>query len=488
MSANIGANFNRFFPGLTVLPKMTAELTGADGGSFRDPAARVYVSGDGRVFRGLGKEAASYLETLLSEPFFKQWMETGKVVRTSPAPPEREREIVSQGWSRAFEHEAVPFVSYPYEWTFSMLKDAALLQLDLLAGAMSGGWTFKDATPYNIQWVGSRPVFIDTASIVPRERGEPWLAYRQFCMLFLYPLMLKSHLGIDFNPILRAELDGITPPKAAAYFRGWKAFLPSVILHVLFPAMAENRIARAERDGAEAKKRVAKPRSEVVAAGLVDGVRRVVEGLKSPVRHSDWSHYSDTHSYEDDELEKKTAFVRRHACRVRRKTVWDLGANTGVFSRVCSESADLVVALDSDVDAVERLYLSPGGDNILPLVMNVANMSPGQGWAGKERKAFDMRGKPDLILGLALIHHLRVSAGLPVPLFLDWARSLECPMIVEFVGREDEMFVKMMANRKEKFEDYNQESFEKSLNERFKVSDSETLKGGKRKIYYVEPV
>lgn len=472
---------------------MTTDQLGADGGSFRDPAARVYLSADGRVFRGLGKEAASHFEALLSEPFFKRWVDDGKVVRTSPAPPERERELASRGWSRAFEHEPVPFVSYPYEWTFSMLKDAALLQLDLLAGAMSGGWTFKDATPYNIQWAGSRPVFIDIASIVPRERGEPWLAYRQFCMLFLYPLMLKSHLGIDFNPILRADLDGITPPRAAAYFRGWRALLPSVVSHVLFPAMIENRIARAGRKGAEAKKRTAKPRSETVAAGLVAGVRRVVEGLKSPARRSDWSHYSDTHSYEEGDFEKKTAFVRRHASRVRRKTVWDLGANTGVFSRVCAESADLVVALDSDADATERLYLSSrtisqGAGNILPLVMNVANMSPGQGWAGEERKAFDRRGRPDLVLCLALIHHLRVSAGLPAPLFLDWLRLLECPVIVEFVGREDEMFQKMMVNRKERFEDYNRESFEKSLSERFKVCDSETLKGGKRKIYYAEPV
>ena len=210
-------------------PRLWLSMSGivnADFGSFRDPVGRVYTTSDGRILRGLDKEATAHCNLLLQQSFFQKWAADGKVVETAVATDaDLSAFVLADGWAAVFEHTAIDFISYPYEWTFSMLKDAALLQLELLETSMKNGWTIKDATPYNIQWRGANPIFIDIPSFVPMKKPEPWLAYRQFCMLFLYPLMLKAHLDIDFNRFLRADLDGLAPTEAALFFSRLAAVL-----------------------------------------------------------------------------------------------------------------------------------------------------------------------------------------------------------------------------------------------------------------------
>lgn len=470
----------------------------ANSGSFRDPANRVYEidskysGGKMRILRGVSEDALTIYKQLSETAFYQKFLKAGNVVQTNLLAKDDEdaKAIMENGWVGVLEHDPVPFVTYPYEWTFSMLKDAALLQLHLIEKSLENGWILKDATPYNIQWINSQPVFIDVPSFEQWKKGEPWVGYRQFCSMFLTPLMLRAHLGIDHLPILRSYLDGIPPTEAAKYFTGMKRFKKGVLSHIIFPAKVENSIAKRERDDAPAQQRTPRGHSTAMVLGLVQGLTRLVHKLSVEIQHTDWSHYDKTHSYQEADFDLKKAFVVKHASSTQRGHVWDIGCNTGTFSRVVSEYCNHVISVDGDHDAVEQLYLAEKknrASNIQPLVMNLGNISPGQGWAGNERQAFDQRKKPDLVLCLALIHHLRLSANIPNLLFLKWLRSLEADVILEFVNREDEMVVKLLTNKKEQYEDYNLEQFTSEAERFFEIIDRESLKGGRREIFYLKP-
>ena len=466
----------------------------ADGGSFKDPAGRVYRVSEGadggRVLRGLNDAHAATMERLLCEPFFQRLAEEGHVVKTRLLEPEAHaaRLVLEEGWSAAVEHEAVDFVTYPYEWPFSMLKDAALLQLRLLETSVRNGWILKDATPFNIQWLEGRPVFIDVPSFVPWEDGEYWQGYRQFCSTFLTPLMLTAHLGIPFQPLLRSQLEGIPPEEASRYFYGLRRFKRGVLSHIWFPAKAERRARSKAHSSQPASPRRRQPETMLLA--LLDSLERLVDGLSYKLASSDWAQYSETHSYDAEEFERKKGFVERHTSERRPGLTWDLGANTGDFSRIAARHSGAVVAVDSDQDAVEMLYgevRGAGPRNVIPLVMDMSNLSPGQGWAGRERTAFDRRRSPDMVLCLALVHHMRVSANIPLSLFLEWLRSLDAAVIIEFVSRDDEMFHKLIENKREEYADYTQDNFEAEVTKRFSIGDRLVLKGGTREMFLIKP-
>jgi SAM-dependent methyltransferase len=227
-----------------------------------------------------------------------------------------------------------------------------------------------------------------------------------------------------------------------------------------------------------------------MVVGLVQSLARLVRKLDCGIQHTDWSQYDRTHSYQEADFEAKKDFVAKHVAGVERGCTWDIGCNTGTFSRLAGEKSDYVISLDGDHNAVEQLYLKEKknpNSKILPLVMNIANLSPGQGWAGLERLAFDQRQKPDLVLCLALIHHIRISANIPNRMFLQWLRSLQAEVILEFVNRDDEMMIKLLTNKKEQYADYNLEQFTAEAAQFFIIADRQPLKAGKREIFYLKP-
>ena len=469
------------------------------GGSFRDPANRVYrisqsgSSGGPRILRGVDAATLSNFEKLAETPFFKTLLDEKRVVRTSILSSTQDKlakDILAHGWSGVLEHETIPFVSYPYEWTFGMLKTAALLHLRILEDALENGWTLKDATPFNVQFIGCRPVFIDLPSFEPSVEGEPWVAYRQFCSCFLAPLMIRAYLGIDHLPLIRSYIDGIPPTEAVKYFKGLSRFRRGVMSHIVFPARVENRIASQERDDAPAKQRSASAHSKTMVIGLVQSLSRLVRSLSIDIDHTDWSDYDQTHSYEDVEHETKKAFVEKVVSARPTDFVWDIGCNTGTFSRIAAAHAHHVISVDGDHNAIEKLYQAERSNkdsNILPMVMNLANISPDQGWAGTERGAFDKREKPDIVLVLALVHHIRISANIPLDLFLAWLRKLDAEIVIEFVNRNDEMVVKLLTNKKEQYIDYNLDEFVGQVKKHFTIKSREQLKGGKREILHLIP-
>ncbi len=467
----------------------------ADGGSFRDPSGRVYrvedASGRPRVLRGLSARTAPTIERLLSEPFFEHLVADGHVAKTASLDADDPllSSVTREGWTAAVEHEPIPFETWPYEWPFTMLKDAALLQLELLTASIDNGWILKDATPYNIQWVGTRPVFIDVPSFLPRDHDEYWEGYRQFCSTYLTPLLITAHLGIPYQPLLRSSLEGIPPEEAARYFHGLRRFKRGVPSHIWFPATVEKRMRR--RSGTKDSPVSRRTQSKTSLLALLEDLRRLVSGLRFRAGEpSHWASYSETHSYRDDDFDQKMEFVEKHTSARRPGLLWDLGANTGDFSRVAARHSGLVISVDSDHEAVDLLYRSvrdAGGANIIPLVMDLANMSPGQGWAGRERAAFEDRRSPDMVLSLALVHHMRVSANIPLSLFVEWLRSLNAKAIVEFVGRDDEMFTELVRHKSEDYADYTAENFNAEVQKRFTVEDSISLKGGKRQLLLLHP-
>ncbi len=333
-----------------------AERPVADTGSFRDPTGRVYHLGS-RILRGLDEDSAANMGELIAEPFFKKLLADRAVVGTKIIGEKAEKAVRpadGHRWPRYLEHEPVAFVSYPYEWTFSMLRDAALLQLRIIETSLENGWTLKDASAYNIQWIGSRPIFIDVGSFEPWPKGEPWRGYQQFCAMFLTPLMLKAYLGLDHTNILRSRLDGVSAGEASKMLRGVSRYKKGVMSHIVFPAMVDRSIAKRERDAAPAKARSGKKHSKAMVIGLVQSMTRLVSGFKPNIAHTAWSHYDQTHTYQEADFDHKQAFVERHVGATRRPLIWDIGCNTGVFSKIAAAHADNVIAFDADHDAAEQ--------------------------------------------------------------------------------------------------------------------------------------
>ena len=455
-----------------------------DGGSFRDRESRVFYHDD-RVLRALSQPALDDWKALAASRCFGRSTSAGKIVPTREAAlPEG----LGPPWVAALEHERIPFLSYPYEWCFHMLRDAALLQLDLLLAALADDLILKDSSPYNFQWIGPRPVFIDVTSFERRTEGDPWVGYLQFCQLFLYPLMLTAHRGIPFRPWLRGAIDGITPEECNRVFSWRDRMRAGVFTDVYLQAALHARTAKVEGSLRRDLRKAGFKKQLIV--NNVRRLRRVVGKLSWQPRDSQWSSYAETSTYDADNREIKESFVARVAGSRRWPLVWDLGANTGTFSRIVSEYAETVVAFDADHLAVDRLYRAvreSGPTNILPLISNLADPSPALGWRHRERKALAERPSPDLALCLALVHHLAISANVPLSEVVGWLAGLETHLVIEFVTKDDAMVKRLLQNKDDIYDDYEIGNFEGLLEERFEIVARQTLHDGTRTLYYAVP-
>jgi len=384
-------------------------------------------------------------------------------------------------------HERIPVVTYPYEWSFEMLRDAARLQLDLVADALEEDLVTKDASAYNVQFVGARPTFIDVGSFERLRAGEPWYGYRQFHMHFLLPLMLQAHRGIAFQPLLRADVEGVNPVDARRMMSFWDLVSPrkkGTLLHVAGMARAEQ--ASSQRD-VKAELKASGMRKEVLVA-QIRNLRKLVEKIRDRRADTEWAHYSDRSHYTDADLQAKERFVASVAEAVKPSLAWDLGANDGHFSRLVAEQGAYVIAADGDHNAVDGLYRSlreSGDERILPMVLDLADPSPNRGWRGRERLAFGERSRPELVLALALIHHLVISRNVPMQEFVDFLADAGADLVVELPTREDPMVQGLLRNKREGIhDDYTVETFEAALARRFDVRRREELPSGTRICYH----
>ena len=453
-------------------------------GSFRDRDSKVFYDESG-VLRALTERGLDDWHALVESELYSRFSGSGQLVGSElidAGEPEWD------GWAGLLRHERVPFVSYPYEWTFSMLRDAAMLQLDLVLAGLDEELILKDGSPYNIQWRGARPVFIDIGSFERLRPGEPWAGYRQFCMLFLYPLLLQAYRGLPFQPWLRGSLDGIEPVACRRMLRLRDFLRRGVASHVLLHARLEGR--NGDRGGSM--------RRELEAAGFnvqliranVQRLRRLVGRLEPRTANSAWSRYRSTNTYSEAETARKEELVRRTARAMEPELVWDLGCNDGRFSRIAAEYAGYTIAIDEDEATVDCLYHSLATADIrsvLPLVVDIADPSPALGWRNLERKALAERGSPDLVLFLAVVHHLAITRNIPLRGILEWLRGLDSTVLVEFPDREDAMVRDLLAAKRiGTHGDYRRETFEALASEYFDI-ESQTDISATRTVFLVRP-
>jgi len=452
-------------------------------GSFRDRDGRVYHF-QGRVFRGLSASALDSYRQLTQKAFYTKLAESGKVIGTREVLPEQNPlpDDVKAAWAGFLEHDPVPVISYPYEWTFSMLKAAAALQLHLVERAVSNGFTLKDATPYNIQFVGRKPVFIDIPSFEPLREGEPWSGYRQFCEMFLFPLFLQAYKGCNFQPFMRASIDGVNVQAAAALFGFRDRFRKGVISHVWLQSKLDRRFGGSSENVRSSLKSAGFNRELILVN--VRKLQKLVKKLEWQAQGSEWGDYTEFHNYSDEDHARKEEFIRDAITAECPDTVWDIGCNTGQFSRIAAANCGQVVATDIDHVAVERLFLDPNTPiNILPLLQNVADPSPSWGWRNRERSDLQTRSRPDLVLCLALIHHVVITANIPLAEFVDWLAGLTDKLVIEYVSRKDDKVQTLLRNKQDKYQDYTRESLETNLKRHFEICQQQEVNNGDRMLY-----
>lgn len=471
---------------LAVLPSSVA--IEFDPGSYRDRGSRVFYR-HGAVYRALNAEALAEWERLQSTAFFRQCMADGRLVRTEQVPPhELADELPGEEWAAVVRHERIPFISYPYEWPFRMLQDAALLHLELLQAALDEQMILKDATPFNVQWNGARPVFIDVPSFIALQPGEPWIGYRQFCQMFLYPLLLQAYRDLPFQPWLRGSLEGIEPGQCWNLLSARDLVRPGVLTHVFLHAQLQQRF---QQRNDSTRRALA---THGFDAGLirrnVTGLLRLVHRLRWQPKSSKWSDYTVSSDAAQRDGDEKTRFVAEVAGLRRWDLVWDLGCNTGRYARIAAEQAESVVAMDADAVTVERLYRelkAEGRRRILPLLVNLADPSPNLGWDGQERRGLPERGRPDLTLCLALIHHLVIGANIPLASFVEWLARLQTHLVIEFVAKEDPMVQSLLRNKADQYADYDGANFERELSRHFVIRRRVSLPTATRTLYYASP-
>ena len=376
--------------------------------------------------------------------------------------------------------ERVAMISYPYEWSFSQYKDAALLTLAVQRQAIDHGMSLKDCSAYNVQFHEGRPVFIDTLSLERFQEGTPWVAYRQFCQHFLAPLALMSLTDIRLGQLTRTNLDGV-PLDLATRLLPWRSRLRfGLLLHLhLHGLMNRSEPARSTAGGSGGFSRSA-------MYGLIDSLESAVKKLRWRPGRSAWVSYYKDNSYSQSEIEEKSRVLARFLDLVKPPSVWDLGANTGRFSRLASSRGIQTVAFDLDPDCVEANYQEVKARNetlLLPLLMDLFNPSPASGWVNRERASILERARPGMVLALALVHHLAIAGNLPLENIARFFAELAPWLAIEFVGPGDSQAQRLMTQRRGVHHPYNQAHFEKCFSNYFLIQESRPIVPDRRILY-----
>lgn len=465
-----------------------------DAGSFRDRSARVFIQ-NSEVYRALAADGLKEWTICSASRFFQDAMGRAQIVNTEivtdPVFPESFND--QNQWKAALHHQRIPVISYPYEWCFSMLKDAASLSLSLLEQSLNEDVILKDATPYNVQFQGTNPTFIDTSSFAALRPGQTWDGYRQFCQQFLYPMMLQAYRGFDFQPLLRGRLEGISPQQMANLLSVRDFFRRGVISHVWLHAKLNK--ADTSRSASGMQSGVAKSLAESgfhkeVIVNNVRALRGLVSRLKWKATESRWFSYDTLSAPAHNDGPLKEGLISQIASSRHWGHVWDIGCNLGRYSRIAAKHADCVLAIDSDHLTIDRLYRNLTEEevsNITPLLLNIADPSPGLGWRCAERKPLQERSKPDLILCLAVLHHLVIGENLLLNDVMGWLASLNATVVIEFVDRSDPQVKSLLSNRTDQFTDYSREQFVHLLKTNFGSQQSWELPSGTRTLFLVHP-
>lgn len=466
----------------------TSAITNPD--SFRDPEGFVFVSGS-KILRALWPKGLESYRALRESSLAESLEKDNLLVRSWEVDREGWRNFgpLPEGIAGILEQTKIPLITFPFEWSFDMLRDAALLHIDLLLRAGQKGYFLKDASPYNLQFMNGSPIFIDVLSFQPYEKGVPWIGYSQFCEGFLFPLLIDAYGQIDFQNILRSYFQGIPVhiTKALLNRRHW--LRPEVFYHVVLQAIAQKSFSQKPPKLKNQFRALNFDLPTVLS--LVGRMKKVIERLSCFSRaQSHWTSYQEDNSYDEKSRYTKKTFIKTHLEKIRPDTVWDLGCNTGEYTLIAHDYCANVVAFDSDPDCVNQLYLYCKRKNItkvLPLVMDITNPSPGLGVNLAERSSIYERGTPDCILALALIHHLCIAQNIPMSMLFHCFIKLGARYaLVEFVPKTDPMVLHLLTNRDDVYSWYTKETFEEEAMRFFVIVEKVELPNSGRILYCLE--
>jgi ribosomal protein L11 methylase PrmA len=459
----------------------------ADPGSFRDPSGQVFREGT-RILRTVTARATADYEFVRDSGLFERLSANGLVLSAV----EIDRDALGPVGAAArylLQHPLIPFVSYPYEWSYPTLKAAALLHLDVQLEALEAGVVLSDATAYNVQFVGPRPVFIDHLSFRRYRDGEIWAGHRQFCEQFLNPLLLRALLGVPHNAWFRGTQEGIPAAQLSRLLPFRRRLSWNVLSQIVLPPLLERSVgsAVAVQDSAPSK-RPSFPRASYRA--LLEQLRRWIARLEpADTGKTVWRDYSSTHSYRSDEVGQKIAFVREMAAAVRPDTLWDLGCNSGDYSKASlTAGTKYAVGFDFDHGALEAAFARAKAEQLsfLPLLMDAANPSPSQGWAERERQSLGARASADAILALAFVHHVAIGRNVPLDRVIDWLVGLAPTGVIEFVPKSDPMVTRMLRLREDIFDAYTEENFMAAISTRARIVKSIVVSAAGRRLVWFD--
>ncbi len=445
--------------------------------SFRDPSGFLFHR-DGILYRQVNLAYKGHYDLLIQSGLYQSLVLEGLLIRHETV----EGDPLPEGAYKLLRPEPVGFISYPYEWSFSQLKDAALATLRIQKRALDFGMSLKDASAYNIQFHKGKPALIDTLSFEAYREGAPWVAYRQFCQHFLAPLALMSHTDVRLEQLLRIYIDGVPLSLASALLPFSTRLSFALLTHIHLHAGSEKRYAGKAVDVSRHKI------GRTAFLGLVDNLESAIRGLRWRPRGTGWGDYYTATNYTPEGLEHKRQVVAAFLDEIAPapRLVWDMGANTALFSRIAGGKGMQTIAFDNDPGCVELAYLEgvkTGDAHVLPLLVDLTNPSPSVGWANEERMSLLERGPADAVLALALVHHLAIANNLPLGKLADFFGRLSQHLIIEFVPKADSQVQRLLATREDIFPGYTREAFEAEFGRRFSIARAVQVRDSERVLY-----
>jgi hypothetical protein len=454
--------------------------------SFRDPSGFLF-SYQGTIHRQVNQPYQRHYERLMESGLYASLVAKGLLIpHEEVSHPDGES---GDDCYKVLLPEQIAYISYPYEWSFSQLKDAAKLTLNIQLEALKHGMILKDGTAYNVQFHKGKAVFIDTLSFECYEEGEPWIAYRQFCQHFLAPLALIAKVDFRLIHLLRSYIDGIPLDLASQLLPAKTWFNYSLLAHIHLHAKTQKQYEHSGRDANPGK---AVKMSKLQLEGVVSSLQSAVEKMNWIHATTEWGdYYSDT-NYVDESMDRKAQLVSQmlEQCKSGDALMAaDFGANTGKFSRLAVDAGYYTLSHDIDEVAVDKNYRKlalDGEDSILPLVLDLTNPSPGLGWASEERSSFIQRENVHVGMALALIHHIAISNNVPLASIASFFSKVCNNLIIEFVPKSDSQVERLLATREDIFPDYNEDGFEVAFSQFFTVVEKVSIEGSERTLYLLK--
>jgi len=452
-------------------------------GSFRDPSGRVFYKNN-RVFRSLSSNGVKRFEFLKKNNLLEDLIKKEYLIN-SKEHLEDINTLQLNNKYKILEHEKISFISYPYEWTFTQLKDAAIFHLDLQLYLLKKNAKLIDASAYNIQFKRNKPIFIDLLSIDEYKEGEYWYAHKQFCENFLNPLVLSSKKGINFNNWFRGNLEGISTNEIYSVLRIFDFFSPTLFFHIFLLNKFDEK-TKIDPNIINKKISTAKKLTKKSYSNILVQLKNYITNLKNKKKISSWGNYSENNTYKFDEEEKKINLINDFVDRNNIKFLVDLGCNDGKYSKYAASQKNIeVVGIDFDLNALDRAFVESKNNklNFFPIFLDFSNPSSNLGWNNKERKSFEDRVNFDSMIALAVIHHLVIAKNIPIEDAIKWLTSLAPRGLIEFVPKDDPTVKIMLKLKGDLFPEYNEENFQNILSKFCTIKNITKITSSERKIY-----